>query len=186
MEFDEVVDERNSYRSLAPLEITDGMIEELMTSAVRSPSNSNAQDWRLVFIREPEQLGRIFDTLTGGNYWARKASMMIAIAAEGELKCEPHEAPYPIYNAGLISSFIFLKATEMGLVTHPMAGFDKEEAGRVIGLPEGHTLIALVAVGGRSEDMSGLSGKHREQELERSTRLPLNQVVFFERFPARK
>jgi nitroreductase len=182
MELDDILQQRRAYRALDEVQVTDGMIGNLAKAASLSPSCSNNQPWRFVFVRKGPQMDRLIGTLTKGNYWALKASMVIAVVSRPELDCRNDEGDYNWLDTGMATGFLLLKATEMGLLTHPISGFDQEEARRVLEVPEGYKLLTLVIVGKRSLDISGLSEKHQRQEDLRPERLPPERFAFRERF----
>ncbi|MCU0798341.1 MAG: nitroreductase family protein [Candidatus Thermoplasmatota archaeon] len=182
MELDEVMEQRRSFRALDGMEMTDDMVTDLAEAASLSPSCANNQPWRFVFVRKGPQLDLLLGTLSGGNYWARKASMVAAVITKPELDCRNEEGDYHWFDTGMATGLLLLKATEMGLLTHPIAGFDQKAARKVLEVPEGYELLTLIIFGKRSMDLSGLSEKHQKQETTRPERLPLEKIAFMERF----
>ena len=68
------------------------------------------------------------------------------------------------------------RATELGLVAHPVAGFDNEKVRVALGIPEGNMVITLVNVGKKISDLSALTPQQAAAEAERPPRLPLENV----------
>ncbi|MBN1391077.1 MAG: nitroreductase family protein [Candidatus Thermoplasmatota archaeon] len=184
MELDQVIEKRRSRRAYDPVEITDDMVKKLLQAAGLAPSCSNNQPWRFVLVRDPQQLDRLFGTLSGGNYWMKKASMVVAVFTEKGTDCDVQGVQYEMFDTGMATALLLLKATEMGLLTHPVAGFNKEKAKDVLGLGELFILITLIGVGKGSEDTSGLSEKHREQEVSARVRRPHEEISFMDRYPS--
>ncbi len=182
MELDELLQTRRSLRALDEATITDDMVSELVKAASLSPSCANNQPWRFVFVRKGPQLEKLLGTLTGGNYWAKKASMIVAVLTKPELDCRNDEGDYHWFDTGMATGILLLRATEMGLVPHPIAGFDHAAARKVLEVPEDFRLLTLIIIGKRSMDISGLSEKHQRQEITRPERLPLEKISFMERF----
>ncbi|HNT33361.1 MAG TPA: nitroreductase, partial [Candidatus Aminicenantes bacterium] len=72
-----------------------------------------------------------------------------------------------------------LRATELGLVAHPIAGYSPKKAREILGVPEDHQVITLVIVGKHAADISPvLSPKQAEQEKIRPERKPLAEFAF--------
>jgi len=72
-----------------------------------------------------------------------------------------------------------LRATELGLVAHPVAGYDEEVVKEILGIPEDMQVITLVNVGKHSESIGPLlSEKQAESEKERPERLPLEEFAY--------
>jgi len=182
MEFDEVLERRRSRRAYEPIEITDEMVRTILHAAEMAPSCANNQPWKFVIVREPGQLQDLFQTLSKGNYWMTKASMVVAVFTEEGSDCDAQGVNYEMFDTGMSTALLLLKATEMGLLTHPIAGFRKEDAKKVLGLGAKHTLITLIGVGRRSEDISFLGERHREQEISERVRRPQEEISFMDRY----
>lgn len=183
MELMDAINERKSYRALDPVEITDDMVEELMQAASRAPSCNNKQPWRFIFIKDTEKLDRIKGTLSGGNYWGNRASMIIALISRPDLDCQIDGRDYNLLDSGMAMGFILLKATEMGLASHPVAGFDQNAAKEILEIPEDHQLLPLIIIGRRSEDLDLLTKDwQKESENMRSERRPLDEVMSMDRY----
>ena len=183
MELMEAVHKRKAYRVFDPMEITDRMVEELMAAAQRAPSCNNNQPWRFIFIREKEKLDQIKATLSRGNYWGERASMIVAIASRPELDCRNDEGDYNWFDTGMASLILMLKATEMGIASHPIAGFDHSEARRILEVPEDYRLPVLIIMGKKGSDLSVLTKDwQKEKEDTRSERRPLEQNHSMDRF----
>jgi nitroreductase len=182
MEFDDVVNARRAYRAYKKTDITDEMVEELVTTASLSPSCNNFQPWRFVMIREKEQLEKVFATLTPGNYWMKKASMVVAVFTEPGSDCEVQGVKYEMFDTGMATAFLMLKAQDMGLITHPIAGFNKAEVKKVLGIPEHFTMITLIGIGKKNEDLSFLGEKHQQQEVSGRTRDHISEFAFHETY----
>ena len=182
MEFDEVLARRRSRRAYGPVEITDDMVRKLLQAASLAPSCTNSQPWRFVMVRKPEQLERVFQTLTRGNYWMTKVSMVVAVFTEPDSDCDVQGVSYEMFDTGMAAALLLLKATEMGLLTHPIAGFNKEMVKEVLGLSEQHTIITLIGIGKRSDDLGALNENHRERETSPRIRKPLEEIGFMESY----
>ena len=79
MNVKKAIEKRRAYRSLKPIKIDGKLINDLAHVAQISPSCSNNQPWRFIFIHDKGQLQKLFTTLTPHNNWIEKASMMIAV-----------------------------------------------------------------------------------------------------------
>lgn len=176
MDLDDVIDKRRSYRALDWIDVTDEMIWTMMGAASLSPSCSNKQPWRFIFVKEEKALERVLDSLSGGNSWARKGSMIIAVATSDTFDCDVNGIRYAQFDTGMATALLLLKATDLGLVTHPMAGFDKEKAKEALGLDDDMDLIALIAVGRKSSDLSGLKDWQKDSEMVRNQRKDLAEM----------
>ena len=182
MELDEAVEKRRAYRAYEQIEITDEMIEDLLKAASLAPSCNNNQPWRFVMVKDPDQLEKVFGTLTRGNYWMQKASMIVAVFTEPGSDCDVQGVQYEMFDTGMAAAFMMLKAVDLGLICHPIAGFNKAQAKEVLGLSEDHIIITLIGIGMKNEDISFLGEKHQIRERSQRERKTLSEIGFPDRF----
>jgi len=183
MDVKEAIDRRRAYRSLEDAEITEGLVRDLAECASLSASCFNNQPWRFVFVYDKAVLKRLHSALSPGNEWAHHASMIIAVFSREDLDCVIRDRHYYLFDTGMATAFIILRATELGLVAHPIAGFSPKKAKEILGIPEDMKLITLVIVGRHCEEIRDvLSEKQVEAEKERPQRLPLQKLAFTNRY----
>lgn len=183
MEVIEAINKRRAYRSLEPVEITESLIQEMARAAQLAPSCFNNQPWRLVFVCSPEMLEVMKGALSAGNEWAYAASLIIVVASRKEDDCLIGDREYHHFDCGLASAFIILRATDLGLVAHPIAGYSPKKVKQIVGLPGDYRVHTLIIVGRKSDSISPvLSEKQIAWEKERPERLPLNKFVFIDHF----
>ena len=183
MNVQEAIDTRRAYRSLDPVPITEALIKDLARSAQLAPTCNNNQPWRAVFVYEPEMLKKMETTLSRGNEWAFAASMMIAVFSRKDFDCVIKEREYYLFGLGMQTAFLILRATELGLVAHPIAGYREAEVRAVLGIPDDMTVITLVMVGKHSQTISPvLSEKQVAAEKARPERFPFEKVAFLNRY----
>jgi len=183
MEVKDAINKRRAYRSFDPVAITKELIKDLAESAQLAPSCSNNQPWRFVFVHDKEQLQKVFTTLTPTNKWIEKASMIIAVFGESKNDCIIKERQYYLFDIGMATAFIILRATELELVAHPIAGYDEEKAKRILGIPDEARLITLVVVGKHSKEINPvLSELMKLGEKQRPPRKTLEEFVFINKY----
>lgn len=183
MDVKEAIDRRRAYRSLEPVSITEDLIKKLGEAVILAPSCFNKQPWRFVFVYEPDVLKKMHVTLSKGNEWACSASMIIAVFSKKDSDCLIKEREYYLFDTGMATAFLILRATELGLVAHPIAGYNEEGVKKALGIPDDMTVITLVIVGKHSEHISPLlSDKQIEAENKRPERLTMEKVVYLNSF----
>ena len=177
------IEKRRAHRALSDRPVDRTVAERLLQAAHLAPSCGNNQPWRLIAVDDPDTLASIKDALTKGNYWAKPAPLIVAVASRVDLDCRiPDGREYYLFGCGLAVMNLMIQATEMGLVAHPIAGFRQREIKPALGVPDDYTVIALVIVGHPSDDLSGLSEKHKAEEISPRVRRPLDEVVSWNRF----
>ncbi|MFN3281264.1 MAG: nitroreductase family protein [Tabrizicola sp.] len=143
---------RWSPRSFTGRALSEAEVMSLLEAARWAPSASNHQPWRLVWARagEPE-FAAVHQALTGNNLlWAGRAGALFVVASKDTfVNREGVEVANRTagFDTGAAWMSLALQARAMGLVAHAMGGFDRERLAAAVGLPAGHTLHCVVAVG---------------------------------------
>ncbi len=173
----ETIGERRAYRSLDPIEIPDELVLDLASCASLAPSCFNHQPWRFVFVRR-EKLKEMHRALSKGNEWARRASLIIAVYSSVDDDCNIKGREYYLFDTGLATAFLVLRATERGLVAHPIAGYNEELVREILDIPAGARIITLVIVGKHAVSIhTELSEKQAAAEASRPERRPIDAIV---------
>ena len=187
MNVKETIEKRRAYRSLDPVEITEELIEDLAGMARITPSCGNKQPWRFVFVYDKKELTKLFTVLSEGNKWVEKASMIVAVFSEPEKDCVIGERLYYLFDTGMATAFIILRATELGLVAHPIAGFKEPLAKEILGIPKGMRLITLLIIGKHSKEVNPvLSESMKLGEKQRPPRIPLQEFIYLNNYNQNK
>ncbi len=183
MDVKEAIEERRAYRSLDPVEIDDSIIKDLAESAKLSCSCFNKQPWNFVFVQDNNKLNEMRDALSQGNEWAYNASMIIAVFSKEELDCVVKERKYFLFDTGMAVGMMILRATELGYVAHPIAGFDEDKAKEILNIPPEMRLITLVIVGKHSKEIKKeLSEFQIKGEKQRPPRKPFEEFAWINEF----
>ena len=183
MNVKDAIETRRAYRALAPVEITEDTVRDLAEAARLAASCFNNQPWRFVFVREREVLERLFETLPDGNAWARGASMIIAVISRADLDCQIMGRDYFLFDTGMATAQMILRATELGLVAHPIAGYSPKKVRGVLGIPDDLTVVTLVIVGKHTDDVSDLlSEEQAASEARRPERRPFEEIAWMDAY----
>jgi len=183
MDVKQAIHTRRAYRSLEPVEITEELVRDLAESARLTCSCFNNPPGRCGFAYDPDVLKKIHGAMSKGNAWTRAASMIIAVFSKKDLDCLIKGREYYLFDTGMATAFIILRATELGLVAHPIAGYNEDAVKEILGIPEEMRLITLVIVGKHSETIGPLlSEKQVEREKKRPERLPLEEFAYMNHF----
>jgi nitroreductase len=181
----DAIDRRRAYRSLEGVKIADDLIWDLAGHAQLAPSCFNNQPLRMVYVRSKKRLEAMKAALSEGNRWAYDASMIIAVFSRREDDCVIRDRIYHQFDCGLGVGFLMLRATELGLVAHPIAGFSPKKTREILGIPSEYEVIALIIVGKKSMELSPLlSERQIAVERERPARRPVSEIAFIDRYPA--
>ncbi len=183
MDVKEAIQKRRAYRSLEKTEITRDVINELAVSAQLAASCYNKQPWRFVFVYEEEVLTKLHEALSQGNEWAQAASLIMAVFTRKDFDCLTGGREYYLFDTGMATGSLVLRATELGLVAHPIAGFDEEKTKQILNIPDDMLVITLVIVGKHSSGINPLLNEQQaEVEKTRPERLPFEKFACLNRY----
>lgn len=174
------IEQRRARRALSEKAIPEEIIAQLMTAATYAPSCFNSQPWRFMTVTSKESLKKLHAALTGGNYWAKKAPLMMILATKVTLDAQLSDGrDYALFGCGLAADNLILQATAQGLYAHPMAGFDPLVVKEAFNIPEDFIVITLIAVG-YPGPLDGLSEKHVVAENSGRTRKEEAEVICYD------
>jgi len=176
--------ERWSPRSFEARPVESAKLRSMFEAARLAPSAHNTQPARFLITRKEAGGGypRLFACLSDGNRaWAHTAPVLVLAAAMRERFSPVASAmvPYPhsTHDLGLAVMSFILQGRALGLYSHPMAGFDPDQARAAFTIPPLFEPMVVIAVGylGAPDDLSeGL----RLRELAPRTRQPVDDLVF--------
>jgi nitroreductase len=183
MDVKEAIRKRRAYRSLLPVEITNDLVNDLAECAQITASCFNNQPWKFIFVYDKDILFKMHEVLSTGNVWAKKASMIIVVLGKKEDDCIIKDRIYYQFDIGMAISAMILRATELGLVAHPIAGYSPKKTREILGIPQDIDVITLVIVGKHSDKIDlVLSEKQIEAEKERPKRKAIGKFVYINRY----
>jgi nitroreductase len=183
MDLSAAIEHRRAYRSLEKTEINEELIKTLALSASLSPSCYNHQPWKFVFVYENAALEELKNTLSKGNEWGRNASMIIAVLSKPSDDCVIGDRKYYLFDTGMSAALLILKATELGYVAHPIAGYNPAQVKAAINSPEDMEIVTLIIFGKHKKEMDTiLSEKQRNDETIRPVRKKFEEYACFNKY----
>ncbi|MBU0761892.1 MAG: nitroreductase family protein [Candidatus Altiarchaeota archaeon] len=183
MKVEDAIQKRRAYRVFENEKVTDDAVKMLATAVSLAPSCFNNQPWRLVFVRDKKTLRKLHEALSEGNGWAKEAPMIVAVFSKQEDDCNIGERHYHQFDSGIAVGQMILQATELGLVAHPIAGYNPERARDILKIPGGYNIIALIIVGRHSQNIPEyFSENQRLGEKQRPPRKGLDEVLYVDEY----
>ena len=156
-----------------------------------APSHGNNQPVRLVVAQGPEPHEALVCALSDGNRgWAGAAPLLVAVLVD-----PAHDVAAPNrdgssrelwpMHAGIALGNLLAQATAMGLIAHPLAGFDEAAVKEALGIPDGVRVATVVAIGYQGAAAS-LVADLQQRETAARKRLPMEYVVSIDHWDARQ
>ena len=169
---------RRSPRAFDPLHVLgDSDLHPLLEAARWAPSAMNRQPWAfLVGYRGDETFKATADALKPGNQlWARSAAALLTVLVDQEDGASA--SPMRAYEVGLAVGQLGIQAEHQGLITHQMAGFERDQLLAEFALPARLHPLVVIAVG-RPGDADSLPEDLRNREFAPRRRRPISELVF--------
>jgi nitroreductase len=169
--------DRWSPRSFDPTPLTADQLSTLFEAARWAPSCYNEQPWLFLYAVTPEDRTRFGEALLPANQvWAPRAPLLLFILCRRTFRHNNRENRYAPFDAGAAWMALALQARKLGLHAHAMAGFSRQKAYEILGVPaEEYDIMAAVAVGRRGDaELLPADVAARERPNERK---PLTEVA---------
>ena len=163
--------------------------QELLWRAVSvAPSHGNVQSARLLVAESEAVRASLLAALSEGNRnWAPAAPLLVAL---GSMPDHEHADSYGeeralwSFHAGIAAGNLMTQATALGLIAHPMAGFDEAGIRKAFGAPGELRILVVLAIGfpGLVESLPEDLQKREQREQRRQ---PLDRLVATDRWGER-
>ncbi len=164
---------RWSPRAFSSEPIEKEKVMSLFEAARWAPSCYNDQPWMFVYADNKEDLKPFQELLVPQNQaWANKAPVLAVIFARKRFMFNNKENMWAEFDAGAAWMSLALQAREMNLYAHGMAGFDRENTCKILGVPEDdYTPIAAIAIGyiGDKNDLPEQAAENEHPNERRET-----------------
>lgn len=165
--------------------VSDADLHLILEAARWSASSFNEQPWRYLIgnrATDPDGHAQILATLGEFNQvWAEAAPVLMVSVVKRTFSHNDAPNLSALHDVGAASASLSLQATELGLVVHQMAGFDRDAARARLHIPDGFDPVAVLAVG-YPGDPNDLPEKLREREMAPRVRKPLTEIAFTAEF----
>ena len=147
-DIDDVFLNRYSPRAMSGKSVSKEEVLTLLEAARWAPSASNIQPWRFLYTTF---MSRDFDLflsflLEGNRIWCKDAGAFI-IGLSKKTVDDGKANPWHSFDAGAAWENLALQGAKMGLVIHPMAGFDGKLIKEKLGIKDDYNIELMIAVG---------------------------------------
>ena len=144
---------RWSPRAFTGEPVEDAALFSLFEAARWAPSANNSQPWRFIYAKNGGVgWGKLLGLANENNRrWAARAGVLVALLSKKTHVRKGDTEPTPLRNhsldAGAAWASLAFQAVHVGLATHAIGGFDRDNAPSVLGVPEGFQVEILIAIG---------------------------------------
>jgi nitroreductase len=170
-EFIDIVRSRRSVRRYLPDTVPREMLEKCLEAARHAPTACDTQSWRFI-VTEGGLKDRIAGECLGEqpvpNRWAADAPVIVVLASARDIVTHRIGAgikgtKYDLIDAGIAGEHFVLQAAELGLGTCWLGWFRKRRIRKLLGLPPGWEVTALITVGFPAGEMGEKARKSLDE-----------------------
>ncbi len=176
----DTIKNRRSIRAFSDQPVEGEKIKALFEAARWAPSAMNEQPWQYIYAtREDERLYHLIgETLMPGNrIWALKAPLLIVSLARKTFLDNGSHNSSALHDTGMANYALSLQATEMGICTHMMGGFDHDLLRKNLNVPEDLQPVVVIAAG-YPGDLKDLPENLRQREFSMRNRKKPGEFIF--------
>lgn len=174
-----LIRQRWSGRAFTNQPIESHDLHTLFEAASWSPSANNEQPWLYWYAHraDSEAFNALLDCLLPANQaWAKQAAVLVASVARRTFAASGKINSHSQYDTGSANMALLIQATELGIMGHPMGGFDPQKLSDRLGLTDDHEPMVMIALG-YSGSPTWLDEPFRTRETTARTRKPLTDFV---------
>lgn len=161
MNFQKLVQQRQSVRKYSNKPVEKEKIEKLINAVHMSPSACNSQPWKLIIVDDPELKNKVakatFNKAISFNKFAEQAPVIAVLVVE---KAKPiaqiggliKDQQYPEYDIGIAAAHFCLQAAELELGTCMIGWFNKKKIQELLNIPKKRKIGLVITLGYPTED----------------------------------
>ena len=136
---------RHSPVTIQDKNISTDVLDRLLEAGRLSPSVKNRQPWRFIAITD-RQKKLALQSACYGDERCVKGALIAVCSATSDYEM-PNGLSANLFDLGLASGQIMLQAEEEGLAAEALISFSQSEAGKVLTLPYGMIIAAIILLG---------------------------------------
>ncbi len=159
--FRDLAARRQSCRSFKSDPVAPELLARCVRTASLAPSACNSQPWRFTIVTDAEKR-RVLSEITqvlGFNGWSVNVPAFIVVSEIEKPVLEPEVMKqysdtrlFSEGDVGMATAYLVLEAEDIGLASCIIGSFTNEDVIALLGLPQGDTVRAVVAVGYAEND----------------------------------
>jgi nitroreductase len=146
MEFADVIKSRTSIRNYSDKEVDEEKIKYVLECARWAPSWVNKQCWRFIVVNDKKIIEELSKTSLI-NRWLKNVPVIIVACGDTKQSCVINDINYFIVDVSIALEHLVLAATDKGLGTCWIAGFDGKKVKEILKIPEHIQVVALTPLG---------------------------------------
>lgn len=154
MEFMDVLVARKSVRDYQEKDVEEEKLTKILEAARLAPSWANKQCCNYILVTDRAKIQELASGFIG---WIKKAPVVVVACADPKESGSRNGMDYYLVDVGISMQQLVLAATDMGLGTCWIGGFDEAKVKKTLAIPENIKVVALTPIGYAGE--AGLRSK---------------------------
>jgi len=175
MEFENVIKLRESIRDYSDKKVEDEKINFVLECARFSPSWTNKQCWHFIIVKDKKIINDLSKTSII-NRWLKNAPVIIVACGDPKQSGFRNDIQYYIVDISIALEHIVLAATDKGLGTCWIGGFNEKKVKKILKIPKNIRVIALTPLGYVAEKKQ-IIGKIAKVVTQSKKRKPLDKIT---------
>ncbi len=149
--FDDLVLQRKSIRAYSSRPVPFEDVQDVINTALESPSAKNLQPWEIIVVEDEERRRRLAE-IANGQQFVGDAPIILAPVATEPQRIMTCDIPAYAVDLSILVTHMMLRAAEKGLGTCWIGAFDADAAAEELGVPEDRKVFTLLPLGYPAED----------------------------------
>ena len=175
MEFEGVIKTRESIREYADKKVEDEKINFVLECARLAPSWTNKQCWQFIVVKDKKIIKDLSKTSII-NRWLKNVPVIIAACGDPKQSGFRNDIDYFIVDVSIALEHLVLAATDKGLGTCWIGGFNEKKVKEILKIPENIRVVALTPLGYPAEKKR-FAGKLAKIVIQSKKRKSLDKMV---------
>ena len=178
MEFIDVINSRRSIRSFEDKSINQNQIDYIFNCGRLAPSWMNKQCWHFIIVKNSSKIMEIAKTNIM-NRWLKNVPMIIIACADTLESGKNNDVDYSIVDVTIAFEHIILAATDIGLGTCWVGGFDENKVKKILEIPPRIKIIGMTPLGYPKEKRT-FSEKSKSFIIKSGKRKSLKEIIHYD------
>jgi nitroreductase len=157
----EAIKKRYSCRSYKSESVPKDKLNTVLEAARLAPSAHNAQDWKLVVVKDAEKRKALSEA-AGQSFIAEAPVIIVAVGLKPDYVM-PCGIPAYVVDSAIAIDHITLAAAELGLGTCWIGAFSEEEVKKALNIPKKCKVVVFLPVGYPDDEPGSKSRKKLEE-----------------------
>ena len=147
MELSEVIKTRHSVRSFSNKPVEKNKLMKVLESARLAPSWVNKQCWHFIIVKNKMIIQELIQAVSIINKWMKTAPIIIVGCANPKDSDTRQDISYYLVDFAIAMEHLILSATDLGLGTCWIGGFNETKIKKILHIPNSIRVIALTPLG---------------------------------------